>query len=266
MIPRFTILLLLFVYLAGQINNKVILHHAHAHNDYNNKKPLLSAIEHGFKSIEVDILLSNGKLFVGHGFLDIMKGQMLEDLYLKPLYKIFSENQGFIYDKEIPLYLLVDIKSSAEQTFYKLDTLLMDYIPMLTKVELGKVISGAVTIILSGNKPNIDILKKMKERYVFIDGRIDDVGKNISNNIIPLISVNWSDKFEWHGKRDISEKELNNLKNIVKNVHNEGKQLRFWGSPDNEKTWQILYLSGIDLINTDKIEKFYDYFVKDSNN
>jgi len=59
---------------------------------------------------------------------------------------------------------------------------------------------------------------------------------------------------------------LNNLKNIVKNVHNEGKQLRFWGSPDNEKTWQILYLSGIDLINTDKIEKFYDYFVKDSNN
>ncbi|HEY3789313.1 MAG TPA: hypothetical protein VGL71_10685, partial [Urbifossiella sp.] len=35
------------------------LRHAHAHNDYEHKRPLLDALEQGFCSVEADIWLSS---------------------------------------------------------------------------------------------------------------------------------------------------------------------------------------------------------------
>ena len=42
------------------------LPNAHAHNDYRHGRPLQDALEHGFTSIEADVLLINGELYVGH--------------------------------------------------------------------------------------------------------------------------------------------------------------------------------------------------------
>ena len=35
--------------------------------------------------------------------------------------------------------------------------------------------------------------------------------------------------------------------------------IRFWSSPDNIKSWELLYLNDVDLINTDKVAKLYNY-------
>ena len=84
--------------------------------------------------------------------------------------------------------------------------------------------------------------------------------KEISE-IIPLLKY-WTDKFNWKGRGKVPAEELITLNKIIFDVHSEGKKLRFWGSPDNEQTWQILFSSGVDLINTDKILKLYKFMKK----
>ena len=43
----------------------------HAHNDYEQEKPLFDALDNGFCSIEVDIFLVEGKFLVGHDKKDL---------------------------------------------------------------------------------------------------------------------------------------------------------------------------------------------------
>jgi alkaline phosphatase len=43
------------------------------------------------------------------------------------------------------------------------------------------------------------------------------------------------------------------LKNFVARTHREKRLLRFWAVPDNEACWRVLYETGVDLINTDKL-------------
>ncbi|HET6325009.1 MAG TPA: hypothetical protein VFG04_09940, partial [Planctomycetaceae bacterium] len=39
---------------------------AHAHNDYEHKRPLFDALDQGLCSVEADIFLVDGQLLVGH--------------------------------------------------------------------------------------------------------------------------------------------------------------------------------------------------------
>ena len=232
---------------------------AHSHNDYLNKRPLFNALENKFKSIEVDVFLSKTKLYVGHNRLQLKKNRTIETLYLDPLWELFLSNNGHIYENNVPLYLLVDIKTSAIETYSTLQKVLDNYEPMLSYVESDSLISGAVTIIISGNKPGIIDLKNIKKRNVFIDGRFSDVGQYISNKLIPLISSNWKDNFKWDGVGVFPENELILLKSFIQKVHLENKELRFWGSPDNKISWKIMTSAGVDLINTDKVCDYIDF-------
>ncbi len=63
---------------------------------------------------------------------------------------------------------------------------------MLTRVVSGSLIQGAVTIIISGDKPDVDEFKKETERITFLDGRFSDIGMNIPNDIMTLISMSWN--------------------------------------------------------------------------
>src|SRR5215475_1398103 len=63
----------------------VPLRHAHAHNDYEHKRPLLDALDHGFCSIEADIYLVDGQLLVAHDRRDVRPERTLQALYLDPL-------------------------------------------------------------------------------------------------------------------------------------------------------------------------------------
>ena len=237
----------------GYVNN------AHSHNDYLNKEPLAAALKNNFKSIEVDIFLSKTKLYVGHNRLQLKKGRTIETLYLDPLWELFLSNDGHIYENNISLYLLVDIKTSGIETYSTLQKVLDNYEPMLSYVDADSLISRAVTIIISGNKPGIIDLKTIKKRNVFIDGRFSDIGQHISNNLIPLISSNWKENFKWDGVGVFPENELILLKSFIQKVHSENKEIRFWGSPDNKISWEIMTSAGVDLINTDKVYDYIDF-------
>jgi|TARA_B110000967_G_C18875991_1_gene558313 hypothetical protein len=182
-------------------------------------------------------------------------------MYLEPLWERYLANDETIY-KNASLYLLVDIKTSALKTYKILETLLNKYKPMLTHVTLDSLKKGALTIILSGNRPPINYFDSYKYRNVFIDGRLSDIGKGVSYKIMPLISSDWDQTFEWEGIGVLPEFQQNTLFDLVSSVHNEQKEIRFWGSPDNQNTWETLLLSGTDLINTDSIEKCRKFIIQ----
>ncbi len=87
--------MLLFLLLAAPPAPAVVpLPHAHAHNDYAHRRPLLDALAHGFTSVEADVFLVKGELLVGHTWLDLRPGRTLEKLYLAPLARRVKANKG----------------------------------------------------------------------------------------------------------------------------------------------------------------------------
>src|SRR5689334_16577983 len=65
---------------------------AHAHNDYEHKRPLFDALEQGFCSVEADVYLIEGRLLVAHNPLDLKPERSLQALYLEPLKRRVAEN------------------------------------------------------------------------------------------------------------------------------------------------------------------------------
>ena len=124
-------------------------------------------------------------------------------MYLDPLWEIFNSNDNSIYTDN-SIYLLVDVKTNALKTYKILKNILKNYKPMLTYVAADSVFEGAVTIVLSGNRPPINYFDDYKYRNVFIDGRLDNIGQGISYKIMPLISSSWADSFEWSGDGNLS--------------------------------------------------------------
>ena len=234
----------------------------HSHNDYLGNNPLFSAINKQYKSIEVDVVLHDNLPYVAHHKWLKKKNKFIDNMYLDNLYQIYIDNDGWIYNEGNDLILLIDIKTSAYDTYKVIEKILKNYKPMLSYVKNDSFFQGPVTVILSGNKPDKNHIINSQKRYVFIDGRISDLGKNISRNLMPLISIDWKKEFKWKARGKITKEESTYLDELVYKAHLEKKKIRFWASPDNELSWKTLYNSGVDLINTDKIIKLYDFMKK----
>jgi len=51
---------------------------------------------------------------------------------------------------------------------------------------------------------------------------------------------------------------LYSIRNVVVKVHEAGKQLRFWNTPDTEIMWRTLEDLQVDFIGVDDLQHFYD--------
>ena len=82
---------------------------------------------------------------------------------------------------------------------------------------------------------------------------------NISPGLMPVVSDNYWNHFTWDGTGKMIEPETEKLKQLVKEVHAQGKKIRFWGAPDNPTAWRHFLEKEVDLINTDRIDAFYEF-------
>src|ERR1700749_4366908 len=90
---------------------------AHSHNDYENPVPFFTAYQVGFGSIEADIFLEQGHLYVGHDTIEIKKQRTLEEYYLEPLVTGLQEHNGHPYlNSGAVLQMLIDIKTDSIET------------------------------------------------------------------------------------------------------------------------------------------------------
>ncbi|RKD88272.1 phosphatidylinositol-specific phospholipase C/glycerophosphodiester phosphodiesterase family protein [Mangrovibacterium diazotrophicum] len=223
----------------------------HAHNDYWNKRPLLDALDAGMVGVEADVFLRDGVLLVGHSLDELKPERTLSSLYLDPLKKIIEE-KGADFS---PIVLMIDIKDHGLETYRELQKVLPQYQSMLTEIKGKQINQKAVTIILSGDRP-IEAVAAEKQRYCFIDGRLDEESFAAKQSLIPLLSDDWTNFFQWDGTAEISAAELTKLKSFVDHCHREHKIIRFWGYPNKpaeirNRVWQTLKDAGVDLIGCD---------------
>src|SRR5207248_2596380 len=120
--------------------------------------------------------------------------------------------------------------------------------------------------IVTGNRSKV-MFAGETERYCALDGELADLDSDVSPELIPWISSNWSSTFRWNGHAQMPADEKSRLKEIVAKGHVKGCRLRFWGSPDNPDFWRELLADDVDLINTDKLSELRGFveanYIKD---
>ncbi len=262
MISRY-FLFIVFVIIFSNCSQEIHVIQGHAHNDYENENPLLDALQNGFISVEADVHLVDDNLYVSHDSPQALNPDLtLETLYLNPLKDHILKNNGSVYSNYVGFfYLMIDFKTSAKPSYDKLKSILSNYISIISVVQNGINQKGPVKIFISGSRPFYEILVD-EPKLVGLDGRPDDLNKNIPASIMPVISDNYSNFISWNGYGEINEEEKKKLIMLVQNTHAQNKKLRLWASPDKSNVWKFLLDNGVDLINTDSLKKFRKFIVK----
>ncbi|MCE1178506.1 MAG: hypothetical protein LWW86_05675 [Micrococcales bacterium] len=233
----------------------------HARNDHQRARPLLDALAHGFTSVGIDVWSVGGTLLLGSDWPD--RGRRLDVEYLEPLAELVRANGAVFPGRDIPVRLLIDIRSIAAPTWQALERALVDYAPMMTAAVDGRVFPGAVTAIISGHR-DLAALEAAPVRRCFADGRVADLGRGIPPAVMPLVSDSWAAHFSWVGESAMGERDRRTLRGLVDRVHDEGRLLRFygtwdWAGPQRDRLWSELLDAGVDLISTDDLAGFADF-------
>ena len=208
-----TVLIICAIVSPAQI---VPLPNAHAHNDYEHKRPLYDALENGFTSVEADVYLIEGVFYVYHDLPTVLdKSRTLENLYLNPLKKIIRENEGYVYSgyKDF-FYLMIDIKSEAKPAYEQMKKVLAKYKDFISTVKQGQEEADKpIKIFLSGSISGGPYDEILKEELLLtgVDGRPKDLGKGIPTSAMPVVSDHYRRFLSWSGKGVVNEKEKEKL-------------------------------------------------------
>jgi len=251
-IQIFAIILLCTNLHFGQTIQSYTSAQAHSHNDYEQKKPFWEAYQQQFGSIEADLFLVNDSLYAAHQEKDIAGDRTFTKLYLQPIVQQIRKNDGGIYSqKDIQLQLLIDLKTPSEETLAALVKILEPYKSFLAP-------RGSVKIVVSGNTPAPENFDKYPA-FIYIDGRPEVTYTSKQLERIGLISQSFQKYTRWNGEGDLPEKDKKTLSRVVQEIHNAGKKVRFWGTPDNIHTWKTMMELQVDFLNTDHVVQMGDY-------
>lgn len=233
------------------------LPHAHAHNDYDKAWPALhTALQKGFRSIEVDVYPHQGQLKVAHWPFALGKAPSLEELYFKPLDSLYQAQSPWL-SPATPLILMIDIKRQGQLAQQLLDSLCQHYSYLFCIFDNKKQQTGVVQMLLSGQYDWAHSLKQQKH-YWQLDGRWHHLEE--SKQWFPRISQPYKASFSWKGRGRMPLKQQQLLKELVKKAHKAGKKLRFWGAPNHPKLWKVLQEAGVDWIQVDDLEAYEQFY------
>ncbi len=220
--------------------------HGHSHNDYLQNEPFYLAHQYGFGSIEADVFLIEGELYVAHEKEEISFDRTFRKLYLEPILEQFKQNNGHVYPDKERLQLLIDLKSEGEPTLRALEKILKPYRHYFNLKDN----SNAVQIVISGNMPIPGRFHLFDEVFYF-DGRSSNHYSDKQLERVPIFSAPLNSFTKWDGVGEAPEADYKKVKSFVDSVHRLEKKVRFWGTPDTRPLWQSFLKMGVDYINTD---------------
>jgi alkaline phosphatase len=216
-----------------------------AHNDYVQPVPLQTAYQHEVGFIEADVFLRGNNLLVAHTRLEINKEKTLDRLYLEPLNKLISKNNGFIYPSQARnLTLMIDLKTEGIATLNTLVTILKKYPQLLA--------CKTFQVAVSGDVPDPALWKNYPD-FIHFDGRPTIIYTPDQLERISLISDSFRNYSRWNGKGDLENTDLEKITKVVQEIHAKGKRIRFWAIPDFDDGWTKLMELQVDVLNTDHV-------------
>ncbi|WPR76140.1 alkaline phosphatase [Algoriphagus sp. NG3] len=214
----------------------------HSHNDYLQTVPFWTAYSAGASSIEVDVILKDGKLMAAHEPETIDPKRTLESLYLDPI----SEGLKSGVISSIDFHLLVDLKTEAYTTL----EVLLESMSNYDEILYGKGNPAGLKLIISGNRPQPTDFQKYPG-WMFFDYQSNELNSYLPWEKIGMVSLSFSRFSVWNGKGRMVESERSAVQEFIDLVHSFNKPVRFWGSPDSKSAWKAFYEMGEDYINTD---------------
>ncbi|KAI4290471.1 MAG: hypothetical protein L6R35_000254 [Caloplaca aegaea] len=178
----------------------------HSHNDYWRRVPLYSAIEAGCISVEADIWLFDGQLYIGHSLASLTPNRTLASLYVDPLVKILenqnpttrfhpdgnaSHNGVFDTEPEQPLTLLIDFKTSGPSLFPYVVSALE---PLRSRGYLShyngsQMINRPIIVVGTGNAPFDLVDSTVSNPYqdIFFDAPLGAMWEGLADEEPPTI-------------------------------------------------------------------------------
>ncbi|GAC1426156.1 MAG: hypothetical protein NVSMB67_28660 [Flavisolibacter sp.] len=223
----------------------------HSHNDYAKLRPFYEALENKAFSIEADVFPVNGKLLVGHELKDLKADRTLWKMYIEPILQQFALYKGSVLqDTSYIFSLMIEIKQDPVEAFSLLEKLLKPHNKFFDRSINPK----AVQIIITGNQGPVSEWGHYPS-YIYFDGKPYEPYSPASFQRIAIISDNYNKYSIANGSHDSTR-----FVKVINDVHHCGKLIRFWGAPDNERTWMQFYLQGVDIINTDNVSACHQVF------
>lgn len=251
---KLKVIILLISLLSGSIEAQTIHYNAFSHNDYERPRPLFDALSFQFNCVEADLWLIDGELYVSHDSVAPNPDITFEKLYLLPLVERIKKNGGKVYPgSDRPFYLMVDCKTDGEAMYPVLKKKLEPYESLFCHEKDGKLQESAVLFYLSGRSPRKAIAAETN-RFIFLDGTIEDLGEGIPAAQMPVISDNYSKYIGWKGQGEIPAEKLEKMRGYIRQTHAEGKLFRWWGAPDTPLFKKFFIKEQVDLIGADDLK------------
>lgn len=231
--------LLFYLFLLGTSSIMAQSYKVHSHNDYEQDVPFWKALSAGVSSMEADVFLSNENLMVAHELENIKEERTLKRLYLEPLKE--SLELGLITN--MPLQLLIDVKSEAKTTLDAIIRVLREY-PMI----IG---NNKISIVISGNRPKISEYVNYPDFISFDYQSLEPIENSNVLNKVGLLSLSLKNFTDWNGKGRMTKEDLERVTSVIKKAHSYEKPFRFWATPDSKTAWKAMVELDVDYINTD---------------
>ena len=241
----------LFLFSVGLLAQDVQQQRVHSHNDYDQSVPFWNAYSSGAHSIEADVFLKDGVLYVTHDESEIIAERTLEQLYLKPLNEIYGitrENQNAHENQD--LQILIDMKSEANTSLDALVNLLLEF-PEL-------IVNSQLRFVISGNRPKPEQYSSYPD-FIWFDHQDLAPISDQAWDKVALISMSFGKFSDWKGTGSIATSELKEIERAIKIAHRYHKPFRFWGTPDSQLAWETFSRIGVDFINTDRPSECVKY-------
>ncbi|UTA67198.1 MULTISPECIES: alkaline phosphatase [Emticicia] len=224
----------------------------HSHNDYEHARPFYDAYDLGFDSIEADLYLKDGDLYVAHDWKNIAEDRTFKALYLEPLLARIKANKGYAYPDKKKLYLLLDLKKDGRLIMAELEKLLKPHRKELKHVQ----------ITISGDMPKPEEFEQYDKLFYF-DGRKTTVYSDKAYKRVDMVSASFTDfgKY-WPGKQEMPEETYQKISEFVMFNHARGKRVRLWGTANTLLTFETLKKLGVDFIGTDDLQLLNNFVLK----
>lgn len=229
----------------------------HSHNDYKRNVPFYLAYSQQVYSIEADLFAAaNNNLLIGHDLEDLTPNATFRDMYVMPIVKLYKENNGRAWkNSDDELQLMIELKSATEPTLSLVVDMLKDYPDVFDQA----VNPFAVKVVITGNVPQAADFHKYPA-FISFDGQIDGDYTPEQLKRITLISPPFFEYAQWNGKGTLTADQKERVQAVINKAHAMGKPIRFWGTPEGITAWNTLHTMGVDIINTDRVEKCTDFF------
>ena len=250
----------------------------HSHNDYWRPIPFYSALSVGAISVEADVWLYNGTLYIGHEQSALKKERTFDSLYIQPILSVLraqNPNSTFVlgptkngvYDTSggQTLYLFVDLKTDGATTWPAVIKALQPlrdagYLTTFNGTA-GGVTAGPVTVIGTGNTP-LNQVQGVSPRDYFYDAplaTLNSTFSNITSDVSRIASVSFSSQFGTVRNTTLNATQQALLESQIAVAHGKGIGVRYWDQPlwpvgTRNGIWRLLWDAGADLLNCDDLE------------